>query len=141
MNNHWHTNFPLSQEGKIRFRYRIFPHNSEYNAAESNRFGLDQAQPLVATPVNEDFRTNTPMLSQTNSNVFVTILRKETNPSATTLRLRSVSDKDEIVKLDWMERKPLSVMLQDEREVVVNKEVNDEIIVPANGFVTLEVRW
>jgi hypothetical protein len=141
LNNHWHTNFPLSQEGKIRFRYRIFPHNSGYNAAESNRFGLDQAQPLVATTVNEDFTTNTPMLSQTNSNVFVTILRKETNPSATTLRLRSVSDKDEIVKLDWMERKPLSVMIQDEREVVVNKEVNDEIIVPANGFVTIEVRW
>ncbi|MEI7526755.1 MAG: glycoside hydrolase family 38 C-terminal domain-containing protein, partial [Mariniphaga sp.] len=28
LNNHWHTNFPLSQEGKIQFRYRILPHNA-----------------------------------------------------------------------------------------------------------------
>ena len=64
LNNHWHTNFPLSQEGKIRFRYRLLPHNSEYDAAASNRFGLEQAQPLVSTPVKADFRANTSLLSQ-----------------------------------------------------------------------------
>ena len=53
LNNHWHTNFPLSQEGVISFRYRILPHNSKYDAASANRFGLEQAQPLIATTLKK----------------------------------------------------------------------------------------
>jgi hypothetical protein len=51
MNNHWHTNFPLSQEGKFLFRYRIFPHNNTYNADKASRFGMEQSQPLIVVPV------------------------------------------------------------------------------------------
>jgi hypothetical protein len=51
MNNHWHTNFPLSQEGKVLFRYRIFPHNNSYNADMASKFGMEQSQPLVVVPV------------------------------------------------------------------------------------------
>ena len=46
MNNHWHTNFPLTQDGPVAFRYRIHPHGG-YDAVAANRFGLEQAQPLV----------------------------------------------------------------------------------------------
>jgi len=51
MNNHWHTNFPLSQEGKVLFRYRIFPHNYSYNADKASKFGMEQSQPLIAVPI------------------------------------------------------------------------------------------
>lgn len=51
MNNHWHTNFPLSQQGKVLFRYRIFPHNYGYDASEAAKFGMEQSQPLIAVPV------------------------------------------------------------------------------------------
>ncbi|MBB5396114.1 glycoside hydrolase family 38 C-terminal domain-containing protein [Mucilaginibacter sp. AK015] len=54
MNNHWHTNFPLSQEGMVKFRYRLLPHNNKYDAAAANRYGTEQAQPLIASPVNVD---------------------------------------------------------------------------------------
>ena len=44
MNNHWHTNFPLTQDGQVTFRYRMLPHGA-YDAARANRFGMEQAQP------------------------------------------------------------------------------------------------
>jgi hypothetical protein len=59
----------------------------------------------------------------------------------TRVRLRSVSGNDEKIRLDWHDRKPVSTEIEDESEVSVNKEVKDEVIVPANGFVTLKVRW
>lgn len=55
MNNHWNTNFPLSQEGKVLFRYRIFPHNYKYNKNIVNHFATEQYQPLVPVMVKEDF--------------------------------------------------------------------------------------
>lgn len=141
LNNHWHTNFPLSQEGKIQFRYRILPHNSVYDPATSNRFGLEQAQPLVASPVRAGFRDIHSLLRQENNNVAVTILRNEVDGTTTMLRLRSVSGKDEKVKLDWPDRKPVSVIINDETDSSVKMETSGEVIVPANGFVTLGIRW
>jgi alpha-mannosidase len=140
LNNHWYTNFPLSQEGMIKFRYTLFPHNSGYDAAVANRLGLEQAQPLVSAPVKESFISSTPLLSQSNDNVVVTILKND-NGTMTRIRLRSVSDKDEVVKLDWQDRKPVSVVLQDESEDSGHKEVKNDVIVPANGLVMLDVRW
>jgi hypothetical protein len=51
MNNYWYTNFPLSQEGKVTFRYRIFPHNYSYNADEAAKFGKEQSQPFIIAPI------------------------------------------------------------------------------------------
>ncbi|MEI6176298.1 MAG: glycoside hydrolase family 38 C-terminal domain-containing protein, partial [Verrucomicrobiota bacterium] len=53
MNNHWHTNFPLTQDGPVTFRYRIRPHAGGYDAAAANRFGLEQAQPLAHVTTND----------------------------------------------------------------------------------------
>ncbi len=53
MNNHWHTNFPLTQDGPVTFRYRILPHGA-YDAAAANRFGLEQAQALAHVAANTD---------------------------------------------------------------------------------------
>lgn len=52
-NNHWHTNFPLTQDGPVTFRYRILPHE-EYDVAKANRFGLEQSQPLVYVTADKD---------------------------------------------------------------------------------------
>jgi len=140
LNNHWHTNFPLSQEGKIVFRYILLPHNSGYDAAVANRFGLEQSQPLLSAHVKESFIPSTPVLSQTNDRVVVTSLHNETG-TMTKVRLRSVSDKDEVVQLNWNNRKPVSVVINDECGDAVNKEVKNDIIVPAHGFVTLGIGW
>jgi alpha-mannosidase len=141
LNNHWHTNFPLSQEGVIHFRYRVLPHKSKYDAAFSNRFGLEQAQPLIAVPVTLNTVTQTPVEISGSNSVFITILKSGDKGGLAKLRLRSVSDKDETIKLNWLSLKPLSVTISDSGEENLRREVNDNVIVPAMGFVTLDVNW
>jgi len=141
LNNHWHTNFPLSQEGKIQFRYRILPHNSAYNAASANRFGLEQAQPLIATQLKSDFNGKPVFAISGSTSVIASILKTNSDGKATQLRLRSVSDKDELVKIAWPDRKPASVHLIDFEIDPAKSLVSDEILVPAMGFVSLEAIW
>jgi len=140
LNNHWHTNFPLSQEGKITFRYRLLPHNSGYDAGLSNRFGLEQLQPLIVSPV-KDNKEATPLLALEGSQkVTVSILQTDSTGDVVQMRLRSVSDKDENVKLNWLSRKPASIALLSDN-TAVDKNQQQEILVPAMGFVTLEAKF
>jgi alpha-mannosidase len=141
LNNHWHTNFPLSQEGKILFRYRILLHNSQYEAADANQFGLEQLQPLVTTSVMSGFNATGSMLTLDNSKIVVTVIRNGMDGTSSVLRLRSLSDKDEKVKLDWHDRKPRYISINEIGESDLKKEANDEIAIPGGGFVTLDVRW
>jgi alpha-mannosidase len=134
LNNHWHTNFPLSQEGVITFRYRILPHNTKYDAASANRFGLEQAQPLIATPLKKDAITKQPFTIEGSSNIYVSIIKSGSGNDPSKIRLRSVSDKTESVKLIWKSRKPKAVTLN-------GADVMNEIKVPAKGFVTLEIAY
>jgi hypothetical protein len=62
----------------------------------------------------------------------VSIVKTGNGNEPTKIRLRSVSDKDESVKLIWENRKPESVKLN-------GTAVMSEIQVPAKGFVTLDV--
>ena len=132
LNNHWHTNFPLSQEGIVSFRYRILPHNTKYDAATANRFGLEQAQPLIATTLKKGAVTQQPLTIEGSSSIYVSIIKSGSGSEPSKIRLRSVSDKAESVKIIWKGRKPFSVKLN-------GTEVSGEIEVPAKGFVTLHV--
>jgi len=134
LNNHWHTNFPLSQEGVVSFRYRILPHNTKYDAASANRFGLEQAQPLIATPMKKGAVTVQPLTIEGSSSIYVSILKSGIGNEPSKIRLRSVSEKEESVKLIWKNRKPKSVTLN-------GADALNEVKVPANGFVTLEVAY
>ena len=142
LNNHWYTNFPLSQEGKVQFRYRILPHSTKYDAALSNRFGLEQSQPLIASPVKVNFHGK-PILAIDGDNrvVISSIFKTGNNGKTDQVRLRSVSNKDELVKLDWPDHKPSSVYIGDFVEGPVKKEVQEEVLVPAMGSVTLNAVW
>jgi alpha-mannosidase len=132
LNNHWHTNFPLSQEGLVSFRYRILPHNTKFDPAAANRFGLEQAQPLIATTIKKDAITQQPFTVEGSSSIYVSIIKSGDGSEPSKIRLRSVSDKAETVKLVWKSRKPKSVALN-------GADVLNEVQVPAKGFVTLDV--
>ncbi len=95
MNNHWHTNFPLSQEGEVLFRYRLMPHEGGFDAVAANRFGMEQAQPLIPLNAQSD-PLPASFLTLDNPNVAATIIRSEES-GAQTLRLRSLSDKPQTV--------------------------------------------
>ena len=140
LNNHWHTNFPLSQEGKIQFRYRILPHNAKYDAASANRFGLEQSQPLIETPLKFAINQKPILEYKGTPLVSVSILKTTSDGKATQIRLRSVSDKDEPVSLAWHNRKPKLLQVSDGTGNPGKDQVG-EVIVPAMGITILNVIW
>jgi alpha-mannosidase len=116
LNNHWHTNFPLFQEGKIPFRYRLLPHVSGYDAAAANRFGVEQAQPLLATPAKDDLEIKT-RVAIDNPRVYATILKTTADGKAVMVRLRSLSDQPETASLGFPSGAPRSIRMSDATEV------------------------
>lgn len=109
MNNHWHTNFPLTQDGPVTFRYRILPHEG-YDAVSANRFGLEQAQPLVHVTADKDPRTK-PLIKLDNDNIYVTILKSTDKDNEVIVRLRSLSGKPETAGISFPRSEPKKVTL------------------------------
>jgi hypothetical protein len=139
MNNHWFTNFPLTQDGPVTFRYRILPHG-KYNVAMANRFGMEQAQPLVHVAANANAIAQPLIAVESSPAVTVSILKSTEEAKVAIIRLRSVSDEDENVKLSWPAGSPESLYLCEIEETPGSK-VDDTVTVPANGLLTLKVIW
>jgi alpha-mannosidase len=94
LNNHWHTNFRLSQDGFLTFRYSILAHRTGFAAAAANRFGMEQARPLVAVSGKT---AALPPLSLDHPRVVVSSLKSL--PEGLLVTLRSLSDKPETANL------------------------------------------
>ncbi len=137
LNNHWHTNFPLSQGGQITFRYRIDPHEGAYDAVTANRFGVEQAQPLIAVPT-KDHPIIKPLVAVENPRVLVTILKTSADGKDMILRLRSVSDQPETVNLTWPAGTPKSInqCLADESAAA---PVDGKIMILPYGVLSLRL--
>lgn len=114
MNNHWHTNFPLAQDGPVQFRYRLYPHEA-FNAVEANRFGIGQAQPLIHVATNKapDIK---PLLAIDNPQVYATIVKSPGTENELIIRLRSLSDKAEQVQLSFPRKTPAQISICDIEE-------------------------
>jgi alpha-mannosidase len=109
LNNHWFTNFPLSQDGQITFRYQILPHNTGYDVVAANRFGMEQARPLIASTVKEKINL-APLVTVDNPRVVVSSIKSQTKGVVVTLR--SLSDKEETIKLNRAGSRVKSVTLR-----------------------------
>ena len=96
LNNHWHTNFPLSQDGVLTFRYGILPHNTGYDVVAANRFGLEQARPLICAPSREA-RSINPPISIDNPKVVISSIETAADGQSLDVTLRSLSDRQETV--------------------------------------------
>lgn len=138
MNNHWITNFPLTQDGPVTFRYRILPHGV-YDAVTANRFGMEQARPLAHVAANND-PVLKPLVALDNNRISVSILKTSTDGKATILRLRSLSDKAEIVKFTFPAGTPKGLCICNTKEES-GQEVTGEVTVPAMGMMTLRAVW
>jgi len=139
MNNHWFTNFPLTQDGQVTFRYRIMPHG-KYDVAMANRFGMEQAQPLLHVAANANAIFHPLIAVEGSPAITVSILKSTDNGKAVIIRLRSVSDADEKVRLFWPAGNPKCLNLC-EIEEEPGKKVDDEVMVPANGLLTIKAAW
>jgi alpha-mannosidase len=136
MNNHWFTNFRLTQDGPVAFRYRILPHGA-YDAAAANRFGLEQAQPLAHVPANNDPKLKS-LVVLDNERVFVTLIKPLGDLKAAILRLRSVSDKPETVKLTWPAGQPKAVHVCYVEEPS-GEPIGGSLSLPSYGSITLRM--
>ncbi len=141
LNNHWHTNFPLSQGGKLTYRYHLKPHQGEYSGGEANRFGIEQAQPLIVLPVNRDFIPGSMLSIRGSESVTATVFKTLRDGNRAMLRLRSDARTDETITLDWHIEKPASVSVFDLENNQAMETVGSEVTVPAMDFVTLLIRW
>ena len=139
MNNHWFTNFPLTQDGPVVFRYRILTHGA-YDAAVANHFGMEQTQPLVHVSANANSISRPLTALEGSPSITVSVLKSTTEVKTMIMRLRSVSAKDETVKLLWPAGNPKSLNLC-EIEEVTGRKVGNEVTVPANGLLTLKAVW
>ena len=138
MNNHWHTNFPLTQDGPVRFRYRLFPHEG-YDVVKANRFGLEQSQPLVYATADK-VQVVKPVIAIGNDRVYTTILKSTDKDKELIVRLRSLSDKEESVKLSFPKADPKSLMICD-REENPSRSTNGELTMIPYGQVTLQLKY
>ena len=139
MNNHWHTNFPLTQDGPVAFRYRLFPHEGAGIVA-ANRFGLEQAQPLVHVMTDKNPAVK-PLVAVDNDAVYVTVLKSTDRDDELILRLRSLSAEEETVRLDFPSRRPASVR-RCESEEIPGAEVGSEgVKLLPYGMATLRVAF
>jgi alpha-mannosidase len=136
LNNHWHTNFPLEQSGIIPFHYSILPHGA-YNPVVANRFGLEQNRPLIAVGVDKN-PVDKALVSLDNPKVFISTIKPADDGIGYIVRLRSLSEKAEKVKLSWPSVTPKTIRLSDGMESV-GKDVSDEMQMLPNGVITLRI--
>jgi len=139
MNNHWFTNFPLTQDGPVEFRYRILPHGA-WDAARANRFGLEQAQPLIHLAADKN-AIEKPLIAVDGPDaVTVSIIKSTGEAGKAVIRFRSVSQKEEEIKLSWPAGAPKIVSSCDLEETP-SATVAETIKVPAMGMLTIKAEW
>lgn len=138
MNNHWHTNFPLTQDGPVTFRYRILPHD-KYDVAQANRFGLEQSQPLVHVTADKDPAVQ-PVIAIDNRNVYTTILKSVDEDRVLIVRLRSLSDKEEPVKLSFPKKSPVRISVCNLEETA-GEETDGKLNLEPYGQLTLKLEY
>jgi alpha-mannosidase len=141
LNNHWHTNFPLSQEGRLIFRYHLKPHLRSYTYGDANHFSMEQVHPLLVVSVHDDYKTGQLLSLDASESISVSVFKTLEDGQTSVLRLRSHSDEDKTVKLLWNELEPSSVSILDLSNNQVVEEIKNEVIVPSRDFVNLKVVW
>lgn len=137
MNNYWHTNYRAYQEGEVTFRYALRPH-ARYSAADAQRFGIEQSQPLIVTAARTRSLNQVPIPHIDSPDVVITAYKPANDGGGYILRLFAGAGKDAYVKLRWSGRTPGAVYLSDSLESR-GEQVGETIHLPAWGVVTLRV--
>jgi alpha-mannosidase len=108
LNNHWDTNFPLEQGGIMQQRYTFTIHD-DYDVVSANRFGMEAHRPLLAVQTRRNLISK-PLVRINNKRLMVSTIRKTNDNKAILLRVRSISEKTEVLTLDWPSGKPREIV-------------------------------
>ncbi|WP_169818770.1 glycoside hydrolase family 38 N-terminal domain-containing protein [Niabella ginsenosidivorans] len=109
LNNHWDTNFPLEQSGKMQQQYALLFHR-EYRSVTAFRFGTEQHRPLLAIPAKENLADSS-FVRISNPQVALSLLEKTTDKEGWLMRLRSFSSGTEKAQLIWPNGRPKTIYL------------------------------
>lgn len=140
LNNHWHTNFPLSQSGTICYSYRLLPHGA-FSVGDANRFGMEQFRGLKACRVNLSLKMGS-MPVVDNDNVYLSTCKTIKGGKTKIVRVQSASDKAEQLNLRWTGKAPKKLWLTDGNEIGgVAVDKSKAITVPAKGVCTIRAEW
>jgi alpha-mannosidase len=136
VNNHWNTNFPPEQQGIITERYCMTVHE-KYDAATANRFGMEQNRPLIAVQTKSN-PIKKSLISLNNPNVMISALKMSDDNQALIVRLRSLSNKNEKIKIGYPAALPRSVFTCTVGEQPLQKNTGS-IVLPKYGTISLRM--
>lgn len=137
MNNYWETNYKATQEGPTVFRYALQPHRL-FDAADAERFGVGQRQPLRVLAARKDMDAPGSFLSVEPAGVIVTSLKPADDGHGWVARLYGASGRTENASLTWGDGGKARAWLADAGEIRI-EEVKDTIRVAPHGIVTVRL--
>jgi hypothetical protein len=70
MNNYWETNYLAAQEGSVKFRYSLFPHQA-YDPGFSEKRALELQEPILIQAVSENHEVISFNLKIDNENIII----------------------------------------------------------------------
>ena len=138
LNNHWHTNFRLSQEGNIQFKYRILPHTGTYDIVQSNQFAMEQYRPLIAVQTAKEFQPKNHFTIDNCDKVVLSNYQIQNKGKSHLIRLFSLSEKEEEISLHWDKKQPKSIFQYQNGQKI---KQTAPITIPAKGIRTLQIEW
>jgi alpha-mannosidase len=122
MNNYWHTNFKVDQEGEVNFRYSIFPHN-EFNESEATKRGIESNQPFIVSPADANSNEFKSVFSIENKNIILSTIKPSANKKGIILRLYNANSEAQKPELKWKKLQPKKVYWSN---------ANQEKLIPFN---------
>jgi hypothetical protein len=138
LNNHWDTNFPLEQGGNMQQRYSFMIHDG-FDIVAANRFGMEKHRPMIVVQAKENI-IRKPMVRINNPLLVISTIKWTADKSGLLLRVRSISEKQEFLSLDWPAGKPRSLFQCDIDEEPL-QEVNDTIKIEPYGMMNIRIAF
>jgi alpha-mannosidase len=108
LNNHWDTNFPLEQGGRMQQQYSFMIHDG-YDVVAANRFGMETHRPLIVVQARKNILGKA-LVHISNPRLVISTIRKTNDNKAVLLRVRSISGTPETLTLDWPAGRPREIM-------------------------------
>jgi hypothetical protein len=119
LNNHWMVNFKASQGGEIPLRYRLTTHDGPCNDIAADRFGREQATPII---VLRDMAPNGELtgqfLSMDDGPVQVIHIKPADFGEGSVIRLQNLANEPHSAQLQFEAASPISATYTspDERD-------------------------
>ncbi len=136
MNNYWETNYKASQGGKAVFRYCLYPHG-KFNAVQSEKWGIESHQPLIALPVTSSKTVFKPDYEFTNENLIISALRRRPDNSILA-RVYNPGTDDELLVCAWKDKQ--GYLYISDPMGKINSQGMNEILIPARGVVNIIIK-